>query len=79
MSFDVYGFVSNGSNYTIIIDSTDSNNVYFGWAQPGSATSDSVWRIQKKVTSGGIQYFYWCNASTAFNYVWDNRASYSFS
>jgi hypothetical protein len=58
----------------------NSNAEYIGWAAPGTATSDSKWRIIKntydvsnRFTGSGFP-----SGSPAFTYVWDSRAGYTF-
>lgn len=61
----------------------DSNNnaIYIGWAQPGTATSDSAWRILRQSfnASNLMTGTDFPNGSPGFAWVWDNRASYSYS
>jgi hypothetical protein len=53
---------------------------YLGDASVGSATSGSVWRIQKLVfTTGGSVTITFADGNTNFDNVWDNRASLSYS
>ncbi len=53
---------------------------YYGQAEPGSATSAAKWRIEKYTYSGieetGKGYPGGDNANI---YIWDNRATYSYS
>ncbi len=58
-----------------------SNPVYIGEAKPGTATSEKGWRI-KKISwdaSNNPTEVLWANGSNAFAFVWDDRASYSYS
>lgn len=53
---------------------------YLGDASVGSATSGSVWRIQKLVfTTAGSVTITFADGNTNFDNVWDNRASLSYS
>ena len=69
----------NAINKPIQVDSTDANNVYIGYAPTGSSTSAAVWRIQKIVTSGSDIAILSANGSDAFNNIYDDRASLSYS
>jgi hypothetical protein len=52
---------------------------YVGEANPGSLTSDPVWRI-KRLTDDGTEFITteWVN-SGAFNQIWDDRVSLTYS
>lgn len=69
------------NNYTVKCDyDGNSNLIYLGKAQIGSATSSAVWQIQKFTYDGsnnftGIQW----PGGESFVYIWDNRASLSWS
>lgn len=67
-----------------IIDSTDANNVYYGSADLGRATTDNKWSIYRKNTNGSVV----TNAypiglagspSEKENFIWDERAQYNYS
>ena len=58
---------------------TSGNDLYVGWAVVGTATSSAKWRIQKVVGyATTVTAKYWANRTTAFDKVWDNRATYSY-
>jgi hypothetical protein len=78
---DLWPFIQGGTNYTMKFDyDSDGSQIYVGWAQPGSASSATAWRIMKQVFSNGqVTDIQWPTASTAFSFVWDSRASYSYS
>lgn len=81
-NYDVWSFLSQANNYTIKMDYDGSGNqIYIGWTQPGSATSDTAWRIQKVTynASNTPTDYQWPSASTSFNFVWDNRTTYTYS
>ena len=67
-----------------IIDSTDANNVYYGSADLGRATSSANWSIYRKNTTGSVV----TNAypiglakspSEKEVFTWDDRAVYNYS
>jgi hypothetical protein len=69
-------------NFVIRQDYDGNNNaIYIGWAQPGTLTSDSRWRIMQQNFNGNglMTGTAFPNGSPAFAWVWDNRAIYSFS
>jgi len=53
---------------------------YYGQAAPGSATSAAKWRIEK-YTYSGIQELDrgYPSGDNANIYIWDNRATYTYS
>jgi len=55
----------------------DASNyvIYEGWADPGTATSEAKWVIQKhSYTSGNLVKTEWAG-SADFDQVWDDRAT----
>lgn len=49
-------------------------SVYYGYAEPGTATGSSSWSIRKVTTSGGIDYVYWTNnKQLSYASVWSER------
>lgn len=79
---DVWAFLLGSTNFTVLFDyDTNSNQIYIGWAQPGSLTSASVWRIMHQTfnASGQQLSVVWPSGSTGFSSVWDNRTTYSYS
>lgn len=79
---DVWMFVMGSTNFTLAFDYDGSGNqIYIGWAQPGTAKSSATWRIMKQVFNGSNQTtdIQWPSASTAFSFIWDNRATYTYS
>lgn len=79
---DVWPFILGATNQTIRMDYDGSgNNVYIGWATPGTASSADGWRLMRQTFNGTGQMtiIEWPNASTAFTFIWDNRALYSYS
>lgn len=58
----------------------NNNAIYIGWAQPGTLTSESTWRILQQTFNGSnlMTVTGFANASPAFAFVWDNRSTYSY-
>jgi hypothetical protein len=65
------------TNETQIID-VNGNDIYIGYAIAGTATSSNSWKIKKINTVNPITIM-WADASTLYNKVWDDRASYTYS
>lgn len=79
---DVWPFILGATNQTMKFDYDGSGNqIYVGWVQPGFATSDTGWRIMKQTFNASQQLtdITWPSASTAFNFIWDNRSVYVYS
>jgi YD repeat-containing protein len=79
---DVWPFIQGSTNFTMKFDYDGTGNmIYCGWAQTMSASSDPTWRIMQQTFNGSNQMtdIKWPNGSTAFGFIWDNRASLSFS
>lgn len=68
--------------YSVRNEFDTSNNVaYYARAVPGAPTSSAVWQIQKLTYSpaGDVQTALWADGNTAFDNVFDSRASLSYS
>lgn len=59
----------------------NGNTIYIGNAQPGSLSSASVWRIKQLNYNGSNQItsIKFPSASSAYNFIWDNRAALAYS
>lgn len=65
----------------------DANNnlIYAGFAIPGTATSVASWQIRKLTydVNNNLQTILWPEydglASREYNFIWDNRALYTYS
>ena len=67
-------------NYTILQDDESSILQYVGWAEFGSDTNTSVWRIRRiTFDSLGDSAWEWADANDEFDNIWDNRTSLSYS
>jgi hypothetical protein len=64
---------------------TGANLIYKAFARPGALTSVAKWQIAKLTYSGAnVTAIQWPqdtlgHASSEFNFIWDNRASYTYS
>lgn len=67
------------SKFQIKIDDVSSSISYYGWAEPGILSSTAKWRILRKSTNGTIKSYQWAEGSTSFSFIWDSRASLSYS
>lgn len=71
----------NGAPYTQKLEYSGTNAIYIGWADPGQPTTAARWKIQKLTYNGDnlVTDVQWANGVPHFNFVWDNRASYTYS
>lgn len=79
---EIWPFIQGGTTFTNKFDYDGTGNqIYIGWSQPGSASSDSTWRIMQQTFNGSNQLtdIKWPSGSTAFSFVWDSRATYTYS
>lgn len=67
-------------------DYTGTNLIYKGFARPGSATSVAVWQIAKMAYDGSnnLLSIKWPqdangNANNDYQFIWDNRATLTYS
>jgi len=65
--------------FKTIVDKTSSPTEYYGFANPGTATSSAYWKIMRKTVSGAIETFEFADGDANFDNVWDDRASLSYS
>jgi len=75
-------FEQGGSNLIQRVDyDANSNAIYLGWSQAGVATSEAKWRIIQNTYDGSNRFTGsgFPNGSPSFTFIWDNRASLSYS
>ena len=63
-------------SYILYVDEPGTYT-YIGEAVPGTATSDSLWKIKRVTDATGVVLF--ADGNNDFDNVWDNRASLSYS
>jgi len=63
----------------ILIDKVDSATIYIGKAKMGASTSDSVWQIQKIVTTGTVTEILYADGDDSYNNKWTEREILSYS
>jgi len=68
----------SGAEYQTRIDDVSGTVSYVGDAQPGVATSETVWRIKKIDTTSGT-VITWAEGSSAFDKIWNSRTDYDYS
>lgn len=61
-----------------IIDESTEGTTYIGYAERGTLTSQPLWRIKRVQTIAGITTVGYVDGKLNFNYIWNNRASYTY-
>ena len=69
---------TSSPSYALKLDDSVSPITYIGEAVTGSLGSDAVWRIKKMDETSGL-VITWADGSAAFNQIWANRASLTYS
>lgn len=64
--------------YDIEIDTSVAGVTYVGQAVPGTATSDTVWRIKKITETVSGSSVDWAGGSAAFAWSWDDHLSLTY-
>lgn len=82
MAQDVWPFILGGTNNTMKFDyDINGNMIYTGWAQTGTDSSSTGWRIMQQTFNASNQLtdIKWPSGSTAYGFIWDSRTGYSYS
>ena len=61
------------------LDDVGGGVSYIGEAQPGATTASAVWRMKRMTETSGDITIEWADGDSAFDNVWDNRLSLSYS
>lgn len=77
---------SSFNDQAFLGDYTGTNMIYKGFARVGSASSAAVWQIAKMAYDGSdnLLSIKWpqdsnAKANSDYQFIWDNRASYTYS
>jgi hypothetical protein len=62
-----------------LVDESNANVVYEGYATPGAKTTDAVWAVLKVSNKKGVLSYQWANGNKGFTNIWDNRKTLAFS
>jgi len=75
------GIVEEETMYASRVDFISDELLYRGEAVPGTLNGGNLWRIRKIdiAESDGDVTTTWANGSDAFNKVWDDRLSYTYT
>lgn len=61
------------------IDEASSTVTYIGKADTGTLNAAAEWQIQRITVSGSVTSIEWADGNAAFDNVWNDRASLSYS
>lgn len=56
-----------------LVDESNANVVYNGFAVPGSAVDAAVWAVQKVTKINGVYSYQWAGGNKNFDKIWNNR------
>ena len=62
-----------------LVDESNANVVYNGFALPGAAVDAAVWAIQKVTKTNGVYSYQWAGGTKAFDKIWNNRKALIYS
>ena len=82
MAADMLEVKKNTAAYMTLLDYDGDNNLlYVGEASAGSTSANAVWRIKNFLYDGSsnLTNIVWASGTNAFDKIWDNRTSYSYS
>jgi hypothetical protein len=63
----------------ILIDESNPNVIYNGYALPGAKTAEPVWAIQKVTKVKGVLTYQWAAGNKTFDKIWNNRTALIYS
>lgn len=72
-------FTQDTPFYKQIIDSSNPNIIYYGYASPGIALDVANWLITRQTISGSIVITEFAEGSREFNQKWSERAILAYS
>lgn len=64
--------------YDLNLDEASATISYVGQAAPGSSAAAAVWRIKRIDSTSGI-IITWADGNDAFDKIWNDRATYTYS
>jgi hypothetical protein len=62
-----------------LVDESNANAVYNGFALPGAKVTDPVWAIQKVTKVKGVLTYQWAAGTKTFDKIWNNRTALIYS
>jgi hypothetical protein len=62
-----------------LVDESNANVIYNGFAIPGAAVDTAVWAIQKVTKTNGVFSYQWAGGTKNFDKIWNNRKTFIYS
>lgn len=59
----------------VLVDESNPNIIYKGFASPAAKLDEAVWAIQKISNTGDVCSYQWADGNKNFDNVWNNRAT----
>ena len=66
-------------NRAIVVDEVSAGLIYMGESAPGADAARPIWRITRITVTGSITKIEFAGGNTAWNSVWNDRASLTYS
>ena len=63
----------------VLIDESNPNVIYKGFANPSANTDEPIWAIQKISDTGDVCSYQWADGNKNFDNVWKNRTDLSYA
>lgn len=62
-----------------LVDESNANVVYKGFANPGAKKDEAVWSILRVTNTKGVLSYEWSKGAKTFDNIWDNRKALQYS
>lgn len=71
----------NQINYDgiMLIDELSDTEFYIGYSEKNSRSDKEQWRIRRIWQVGSVWYFGFPDGDQSFNFVWDDRLTYTYA
>lgn len=63
----------------VLIDESNPNVIYKGFASPAAKQDEAVWAIQKITNKGEVCSYQWADGNKNFDNIWNDRATLSYA
>lgn len=62
-----------------LVDESNANVIYNGFALPGGKVTDPVWAIQKITKTNRVYAYQWAGGTKNLDKIWNNRKALIYS
>lgn len=59
----------------VLVDESNPQVIYKGFASPAAKPSEAVWAVQRISINGDVCSYQWADGNKNFDNIWDNRAT----